>query len=148
MDKILEAINPILPIVGIVVGAAIQSFYSRRAENKKQSLTEKITAYTDYLHCVSQSTSNNQTKRERNELLQDIAHAKTRICVYGSDEVIAALAEFEFAGAVINTEKSARVFTNLCIKMREDVIQKKNKAEIKELESILVGLQPSWKHKQ
>ena len=47
-----------------------------------------------------------------------------------------------------NTKENAKIFINLCIKMREDIIQKRSKAEIQELENILVGMQPFHEHNQ
>lgn len=140
MEELLKIITPILPIAGIVVGAAIQSFYSRRAENKKQVLLSKTQAYVDYLECISESAQlKSRDGKEINQLFAKAANAKSRICVYGSNDVISALAKFEDVGAAINSEENANVFIKLCAAMREDHLQEKNTASIKELESILVG---------
>ena len=77
--------------------------------------------------------------KERNQLLAKAVNAKNRICIYGSNEVISALAKFEQAGASINSKESAKIFVNLCEAMRDDHLEEKNKASFKELATILVG---------
>lgn len=142
MEEFFKILTPILPIVGIIVGAAIQSFYSRKAENKKQVLASKTQAYVDCLECVSESAYLKELAgKERSELLAKAANAKNRICVYGSNEVISALAKFELAGAAIKSKETANIFINLCAAMREDHLLERNKASVEELATILVGPQ-------
>ncbi len=77
-------------------------------------------------------TGTSQFKEE--EVFARIADAKTRICLYGSQEVIMSLAKFERSGGVINNEEQREAFVALIQAMRGDLNVKST-----ELELILLG---------
>jgi hypothetical protein len=62
------------------------------------------------------------------------ADAKTRVCLYGSQEVIALLAAFEKEGGIINTPQQRSAFVRLVQAMRLN-----SRAEISDIELILFG---------
>jgi hypothetical protein len=116
----MSAFTLLLPILGVVVGALLQYWLSRTAQERGRLLEVRTRPYTDYLASVSQKTRVSPEKREYSTVLSAIGDAKYRICVYGSGKVIAALADFE---ATVPTTPEAELrnrFLQLCQAMRED----------------------------
>ncbi|MEE9355732.1 MAG: hypothetical protein V3U75_09110 [Methylococcaceae bacterium] len=140
MIEILNVLTPVLPILGIVTGASIQSYYAKKAENKKQVLMSKTNAYVDYLECVSQSAHmDRSSKNELALLLSRTVSSKSKICVYGSKEVILALARFEETGANMGSKENAEIFINLCSAMRKDHMDENTEELLEEMNVILLG---------
>jgi hypothetical protein len=140
MSESLNILTPLFAIIGIIIGATIQSYYARKVENKKQVLYSKTNAYVDYLECMSQSAYlDRNNEDELTQLLARAANAKTRICVYGSKDVIIALTAFEVAGANIYSKENAKIFVRLCSEMRKDHLDEGGEELLRELQIILVG---------
>jgi hypothetical protein len=62
------------------------------------------------------------------------ADAKTRVCLYGSDEVLTLLAAFEKEGSVISNAQQRSTFVRFVQAMRTN-----SKAQISDIEVILFG---------
>src|SRR5438105_2546273 len=90
--------NTIFALIGITVGAVLTFFLTRRQESEKHRRLMVTQAYADYLCGVAESASLNLESNEA-QINAQIADAKARICLYGSPEVVSALAAFEKAGA-------------------------------------------------
>lgn len=113
----------ILPLLGIVVGATLQFLLSRTQEANKQRQNLRITAYVDYLRGVT-TTSQAQQRRDVAEEAKGnalMADAKARICVYGADDTLRALATFSRVGAQLSTRQGADAFLGLCETMRGEM---------------------------
>jgi hypothetical protein len=113
----------ILPLLGIVVGATLQFLLSRTQEANRQRQNLRITAYVDYLRGVTttgqaQKRGDNAEEAKGNALMAD---AKARICVYGADDTLRALAEFSRAGAKLSARQGADAFLALCEAMRREM---------------------------
>lgn len=109
----------LLPVLGVVLGASLQYFFSKSAESRKYLATLKTQAYIDYLRCVAESAHvGRDNPKVRKEIFAKAADAKTRISIYGSSAVIAALASFEEMGATIDSPQSEEKFLALCNAMR------------------------------
>jgi len=87
----------VLPLVGVIIGAALQLILSRAAEKERQVQTLRTEAYVDYLRFVA-AAAHLRSDEDLRDAERDAANAKTRIAVYGSSQVIGALAQFEKAG--------------------------------------------------
>src|SRR5437867_3448794 len=107
----------ILPLLGVVLGAALQFWLSRASEEKKRIETLRAQAYADYLRAVALSAHLRSDEDLRDAHL-NAADAKARIAVYGSVPVLKALAEFEEAGAVLSNGRSKNAFVALVSAMR------------------------------
>lgn len=95
MENLAKILSSTMPIIGILVGAFIQSFFARRMESKKQALTFKSQAYIDYLKAFSESAHVDHLQNEQVvSIFERAANAKNRIAIFGSEEVIEALANF------------------------------------------------------
>jgi hypothetical protein len=125
----------LLPVIGIVIGAALQSWLSRSAERDKHLDVLRAESYSDYLRAVA-SAAHLTSDEDLVAALRSAADAKTRIIIYGSVEVVGALARYEEAGAVLSTERSVAAFIALVSAMRS------TKAAVSEqdIRLVLLGL--------
>ncbi len=48
-----EAVKYLMPIIGVIVGASLQFFFSRKDENFKRQTLLKMDAYKDFLKAVA-----------------------------------------------------------------------------------------------
>lgn len=124
----------VLPLVGVVVGAAMQYWFSRAAEARKQIQLLQSQAYVDYLRAVTKSAHASSAEAAR-FAQADAADAKARMTVYGTADVIAALARFEETGAVLDNARSKVAFISLVAAMR----QKQGGAKPNDLGLVLFG---------
>jgi hypothetical protein len=111
--------STLLTLAGIILGSVLTYLFTRSHENKKQLRMLQTEAYADYLRCVAEAAHINLQTDEAN-LFACAADAKTRICLYGSKDVITWLAKFESAGGIISNEKQRETFVRLVMAMRND----------------------------
>ena len=107
----------ILPLAGVVVGAALQLWLSRTADREKHVENLRTEAYVDYLKSVAAS-AHLRSDSDLRDARRDAAYARTRIAVYGNAPVIRALAGFEDVGPVLDNADSVEAFVNLVSVMR------------------------------
>lgn len=107
-----------LPLIGLVVGAILQYWLSRASESRKQLELLQSQAYIDYLKAATKA-AHADSKTAILSAQAEATDAKTRLAVYGSSEVIAALARFEEAGAVLDNPKALETFISLVGAMRQ-----------------------------
>jgi len=101
----MNAWTAVLPLLGVVIGATMQYWLSRSAESRKQLQLLQSQAYVDYLRAVTKSAHADSQDVAR-LALAEASDAKARLAVYGTSEVIAALARFEETGAVIDNPRT------------------------------------------
>lgn len=106
-----------LPLLGVVVGAVMQYWFSRSAESKKQLQLLQSQSYVDYLRAVTQCAHASSTETKKSAKTE-VTDAKTRIAVYGASSVVAALAKFEATGANLAQQVSIDAFVRLVGEMR------------------------------
>lgn len=109
----------VLSLIGVVVGATMQYWLSRSAESRKQLQLLKSQSHVDYLRAVTKAAHAASPDAMRSARAE-AADAKARIAVYGSSSVIAALARFEQAGAVLESPKALEAFVAVVGAMREN----------------------------
>ncbi|MFM9913199.1 MAG: hypothetical protein ACKVN9_06685 [Methylophilaceae bacterium] len=130
----------VFTLLGAVVGAVLQYFFTRHLENQKHYRGLRTQAYTDYLKCVceqAQLASKAQPNLIR-EIFTRTADAKARVCLYGSTQAVEAFAAFERLGAKMATKDQRRTFTNMVAIMRNDSGSNKG-VQIESLEIVLMG---------
>jgi len=114
--KILSLLGPLL---GVIVGVLSQHLSTRSTQNRGRLLEARVKAYADYVSAMARK--GRITKNEQNDtaaIFSQIDDAKYRICIYGSEEVITALAEFE--KSKLETKELKNKFLRLCQAMRKD----------------------------
>lgn len=125
--------------LGVVLGAALQYYFSRHLDGLRAHREARTRAYTDYLHCVSEHANPDQMKSTNDhELGARTADAKCRICLYGSPEAIAAFAQFERLGATMRNQEQQAAFTQMVAVMRQDSTESA-KVATTDLQRILLG---------
>lgn len=111
----------IFSLLGIIIGAALQYFFSRHLDSLRVHRDARTKAYTDYLRCVSEyANPGMKNLSDRQELAVRTADSKCRVCLYGSSSVIAAFAEFERIGATMNSPEQQAIFTRMVSLMLSD----------------------------
>lgn len=124
----------VLPLVGVVLGAALQFWLSRTAERERYTTDQRSQAYADYLRAVA-AAAHLRCDEDLRDAYRDAADAKARIAVYGSSLVIKALSQFEEFGATLGDVGAGRAFLAVVSAMRSDC----NVVPERELELILLG---------
>lgn len=140
MSEIATIITGTLPLVGVAIGAGLQYYFSRASEERKQKDLLRTQAYIDYLSSVSKFAQAAKTNpNERYQLLAEAADAKTRICIYGSEEIIGLLANFERQGANLSTNESMQTFMSICSQMRSEGLDSSTSISTDDFEMVLFG---------
>ena len=119
--------------IGVIVGASLQYLFMRLLEERKERRSLQTKAYTDYIQAVAESR-HISLYTEQASIFARLADAKTRICLYGSPEVVARLADFESKGAVIEDNEQREAFMRLI-----EAIRGTSKLQMSQLELILLG---------
>lgn len=132
----------ILPLIGVVLGAGLQFLLTRATAREQQAGTLRSQAYADYLRAVA-AAGHLRSDEDLRNAHRDAADAKARIAVYGTVDVIKALARFEKTGAVLSDGSASCAFVSLVSAMRP----KSRYVSESELELILLGT-PSSKEQQ
>lgn len=117
--------------LGIAVGAILTYLFTRSHEQEKHYRLLQTGAYADYLRGVAEA-AHLDLESDKAALFARIADAKTRICLFGSQEVIALLAEFEREGGVLGNPRQRTAFVRLVQGMRL-----KQSRQISDIEVIL-----------
>jgi hypothetical protein len=123
----------VFSILGIALGATLQYVFSRFLEDRKHKRLLQTQAYVDFLRSVAEATHLDSTISEA-QVHAKIADARARIALYGSSNVVAALAEFEKAGNAIISDEQHAAFVSLIQAMRGD-----DKVESAALELVVLG---------
>lgn len=114
----VNAWTALLPLIGLVVGAVLQFWFSRAAESRKQLQLLQSQSYVDYLKAVTKAAHAKSPDAIRSAQA-DAADAKARLAVYAPTNVIAALARFEETGAVLDNPQAYAAFVALVGAMRQ-----------------------------
>ena len=124
----------ILPVLGVMVGALLQHVLAKSKERNAQFATLRHAAYADFLKTVAAAAI-----KPSQDAVALVADAKARMAVYGSNAVIAKMAEFEATGANLANEQSKTAFVEVALKMRSE--GHSNSANLNEgaLSSLLFG---------
>src|SRR5690606_8967849 len=111
----------IFSLLGLVIGALLQYFFSRHLDSLRAHRDARTKAYTDYLRCVCDHAFPDQSiSSDGHELNARTADAKCRVCLYGSAPVIEAFADFGRHGSSIRSPEQMAVFTRMVLVMRKD----------------------------
>ncbi|OZG74492.1 hypothetical protein BTA51_05675 [Hahella sp. CCB-MM4] len=131
----------LLSLIGLIVGASLQYFYTRHIENQRHIRDLRSKAYMDFLKAVCELANYRPANdtRERIEISERTADAKARICLYGSAKVIRAYSAWEKLGPAMETEDQRSAFIEMVKLMR---IDSGGEVEIsnEDLRNVLLGI--------
>lgn len=109
----------LLPVFGVILGAILQHQFSKSKELSGRINTQRTQVYTNYLNSVGFIAVSQRYNFDNHiEILSRLTASKGEMCIYGSEEVIEKLAQFEESGAVLDNEKSLNLFIDLAVAMR------------------------------
>ncbi|MCO6057963.1 hypothetical protein NG726_14950 [Pseudomonas sp. MOB-449] len=130
----------LLSFLGIIAGAALQYIFTRHLESQRYHRDLRTQAYIDYLKSVCEQAilSPQPLSSEEKELRAKMANSKSRICLYGSEDVVSSLAEFEKLGSKLTADEQRNCFARMVLAMRIDS-KGDSKASVENLEIILMG---------
>ena len=133
-------LTAILSFLGVMIGASLQYIFTRHIESQRHLRDLRSKAYMDYLRCVCEQAQFKlkEDTKERQELFTRTADAKTRICLYGSNEAIEAFSIFEKLGPTMGTDDQRRAFTSMVLIMRNDSGSKLG-AQPEDIQTVLLG---------
>lgn len=118
-QNIMEAQSLLLPIfslIGVVVGGGVQYLLGRELESRKQLALQRSQSYVDYFKAMALLAHGKESSS-----LSLATDAKTRICLYGSSNVIGYLRKFEEVGAITSSSEAQVVLVGLIKAMRQDI---------------------------
>ena len=115
MEKIILGA---LTLCGVALGAYLQHIFAKSKEKSERIDSYRHKAYADYLQGIAE-LARDRTK-DRKESISLVADAKCRIVIYGDDEVLKRLAQFERAGTNLAYQPAIEAFLFLVKAMRND----------------------------
>lgn len=112
----------VLSIISLGIGAALQYFFTKHIENQRHIRELRAKAYMDFLKSVCEygNFGYKPDSKEGIELAERTAHAKSRICLYGSTKVIQAFSQWQQVGPSMVTDEQRSAFISLVKAMRAD----------------------------
>jgi hypothetical protein len=133
--SLLEIVASLLPLLGVVLGAALQHYFTREATKRESLMSLRTQAYIDYLSGTAEAAT---TGRDA-ETLAKVAESKARISVYGSGPVVKAIADFEKVGPVLDSDAGMESYLDIVDKMRAEAVIGSEDANAEDLKLLLFG---------
>ncbi len=130
----INLITILLPILGIIIGALLQSLLSRKNTSYESFSNLRYEAYKDYINAVA-ILARSQSEAEMATVNSKLADAKARIVIFGSKEVIQNIAELERVGNVLIKSKALLIFEKIVKEMRASKV----KVPDKDMRMLLFG---------
>lgn len=113
-------VQPAIAACSLVVGMVVQYYLSRVARREDTARDKRLESYSSYVAGVCRfALINRNDKEETNSARIALATAKSQISIYGSDEVVRALANFE-RNPSLKTREATTAFLNAIEAMRAD----------------------------
>ena len=141
MDLIKTIMIPILPLVGVIIGAFIQGRSNNKTKELEQRRNVRNQTYSDYLNGVADvAFSLKGVDSDRYLIaLGQLTSAKARILIYGSKKVVELITEFERIGAKISNQEEIDAFIDICQAMRNENLSEKEKISDKDISELIIG---------
>ena len=130
----------LLPIIGVVIGAALQYWFTKLLEERRHRRDLKTEAYKDFIRNFMDA----HFKGEEEEFMSRFADATARIAIYGGKKVVKAFANTK--GAASNYKKAKAPESEfkysliaLIQAMREESLPKKERVSDEEISLLIFG---------
>jgi hypothetical protein len=110
----------IISLLSVAVGAGLQFIFTRMNFMHQKLMERESQAYVDYLKAVALLAKAHYLKDEKIsfEATTAVIDAKSRICVFGHDEVANALSKSEKLGANLVNDEQRKSYVSLVQNMR------------------------------
>lgn len=103
-------------LLGVLVGALLQFWFNRRANQESRYLELKSEACADYVNSIAAVAF--ASPPDRNKALEKVAAAKGRVCVFGDKDVIDAAVVLEGTSLNLGNQDAQAAFIGLLQAMR------------------------------
>ncbi len=142
MNEILIFVAPITGLFGVLFGAAIQAWFTRKNQDRNFLNEQRNKAYADFLNAASKIAVSQRlgNSNEVTDALAQLADSKSRICIYGDTNVIEKMAAFLRNGGTLQTESEIIAFTQLSYAMRKSVGFDNSKMNIADISQLLFSI--------
>lgn len=104
----------------LILGAIITYAFSRKGEYEKKKGDLKIQSYLDFLRGASGIAANQKKSKDETEPMILLLDAKARISIYGTGNVIKAIADFWRHGATLDSPENMKRFIYIIQVMRKE----------------------------
>jgi hypothetical protein len=125
---------------GILLGALIQHWCTRRASLETRFLELKSEAYADFINVVASAAYVEDI--HRSAMRERLAAAKSRICVFGDGQVIEAIARLEHTSLLLSNTDAREAFLELTQIIRPHSIAN-GTIKTETMSTVLFGAEPS-----
>jgi hypothetical protein len=109
-------IPSLLTLLGVVVGALLQFFISRRIAREGKYLDKRVESYADYMAAIGKSGRPGVPDEEA-----ELMVARAKLLAYGHDRVVQALSTFDRLGGYVKSEEQKKAFVSVIREIRRDV---------------------------
>ena len=119
-----------ITFVAAAMGAVFGAFLTRRTERFKHLQEPRSAAYVDFLRGFAKiGRAQSDTMRDERSRLEElegrviVTDARSRIAIYGSEEVVRSFSHFTRVGTQSRTDEGMKAFAALCAMMRSEAGQ-------------------------
>jgi hypothetical protein len=138
IDKLLI---PLISILGIIVGALLNFFFTKLKDGHQKKIEQKSKSYTDMVKAITEITiaqkmGDDEMERIATALLID---AKIRVCIYGNQTVLEKTSIFFRYGAVLDNKESCLRFLDMITEMRKNSRTDKESINTSDISMLLLG---------
>ena len=130
-----EILLGLLPLLGVAVGAGLQHWLGRLNDRDEHFARLRHEVYSDYLRAVSEAAAS-----PSKDAIRKVTDAKARMSVYGSDNVLKGLFEFENAGPNLTNKTAQDRFISLALEMRREASASGTAIDAGSLAVVLFGI--------
>jgi hypothetical protein len=131
----MEIYVALIGLIGLLLGAWLQSRFSNSNDVDAQLRLRRNEAYADYLEGVALAAIKGGSAEAKLRLIS----AKTRLSIYGANSVLEAMAALERIGPVFNTHHGREAFVQVVTAMRRDGLPAQGTLKSEVYLSVLFG---------
>jgi hypothetical protein len=114
-------ITVVLPIFTLLLGGFFQHCLTRAAKENERITDLRVKAYCDFIAATAREIYMRQAGMDTLAVRTERHDARNRVCIFGSDEVIKALAVYERQGVNEPRANKQNYYLCLCQAMRADM---------------------------
>jgi hypothetical protein len=113
-------LGAIISITILIVSVILKYAFSRKEELQRKKEEFKITAYSDFVQAIAGIKSNRKGSEENSRFTTLLIDSKTRISIFGSNEIILLIADLWRIGPTLDNPESMKKFVVIIKQMRQE----------------------------
>jgi len=132
----------------LVIGVILKYTFSRKEEYLRKKEELKIQAYSDFIRSVSIMGIKSKTNSQDSETYSSLLDAKNRLSIYGSTEVIKAIAELWRTGPVFDSPEKINKYVQIIQLMRKENFKSKTTVDANDISQLIFSMDVKEELKQ